>query len=91
MALRSQTPYGAILRSYDFFLARDPEAFAPAVEALRQVVARDPDCGLAWTRLSRLYTANYAFEVTAIPTPIDEAIASAQNGVRVNPTSRRAR
>jgi tetratricopeptide (TPR) repeat protein len=85
------TPYGAILRSYDFFLARDPGALPPAVEALRQVVAAEPELSLAWTCLARLCLADHAFEVTAIPTPVDEAIAYAHNGVRVDPTSRRAR
>jgi adenylate cyclase len=85
------TAYDAILRSYDFFLARDPLALSPAVTALRQVTAKEPECGLAWTRLARLYAANYAYEVTNLPTPIDDAITYAQTGVRLDPTSRRAR
>jgi adenylate cyclase len=85
------TPYGAILRSYDFFLARDPTALPTAVEALRQVVAAEPEYGLAWTCLARLCLADHAFEVTAVPTPVDQAITYAHNGVRVDPTSRRAR
>ena len=35
--------------------------------------------------------ANYAFEVTSIPTPIDYTMTYAHNGVRVDPSSRRAR
>jgi adenylate cyclase len=85
------TPFDAILLSYEFFLARDPESFLPAVEALQRVVNAEPECGLAWTRLARLYLANYSFEATAIPTPIDEAIGFAQRGVRVDATSRIAR
>jgi adenylate cyclase len=85
------TTYEAILRSYDFFLARDPEAYSPAVEALRQLGVRQPECPLVWSRLARLYAANYAFEVTAVPTPIDEAITCAQTAVRLDPTSRRSR
>ncbi len=85
------TPYGALLLSYDFFLARDPASLAPALEALRQVVARVPDCAPAWTRLARVCLANHAFEVTAIKTPIDEAITAAHQGVRLDPTSRLAR
>jgi tetratricopeptide (TPR) repeat protein len=80
-----------MLRSYDFFFVRDPADFAPAVEALRHVVAVEPECGPAWTRLARLYVANHAFEVTATPTPIDQAMTYAQNGVRLDPPSRRAR
>jgi adenylate cyclase len=85
------TPYGALLLAYEFFLARDPETLGPALAALHEVVDADPDCGPAWTRLARVCLANYAFEVTAIATPIDEAITYAQRGVRVNPTDRRAR
>ena len=87
----SITPYGAILLSYEFFLARDPDILSAALRALRQVVEEDPDCGLAWTRLGRLCLANHTFEVTDIPTPVDEAITYAQRGVRVDPASRRAR
>ena len=46
---------------------------------------------MGWSRLARLYAANYAFEVTSLSTPIDDAIAYAQTGVRVDPTSRRHR
>jgi adenylate cyclase len=85
------TPYDAMLLSYEFFLARDPETLAPALEALRQAVKADPECGQAWTRLARVCLANHAFEVTSIPTPIDDTITYAHHGVRVDPSSRRAR
>ena len=85
------TPYDAMLLSYDFFLARGPDTFGPAVEALRRVVEAAPDCGVAWTRLARVYYNNYALEVTATPTPIDEAVSFAHRGVRLDPESRNAR
>ncbi len=85
------TPYGAILASYQFFFNRDPADLAPAIESLKQVVAAEPECGLAWTQLSRLYSANYAFEVSPVETPIDHAVAYAQNGVRLDPSGQRAR
>jgi adenylate cyclase len=85
------TPYGAILRSYQFFSNRNPADFAPAVEALKSVVAAEPECSLAWVQLSRLYCANYAFEVAPVATPVDEALAQAQQGVRRDPTGQRAR
>jgi tetratricopeptide (TPR) repeat protein len=85
------TPYGAILRSYQFFFNRDLTDFAPAVETLKRVVAAEPECSLAWVQLSRLYSANYAFEVAPVDTPIDEALAQAQQGVRRDPTGQRAR
>lgn len=85
------TPYGAILRSYQFFFNRDLTDFAPAVETLKRVLAEEPECSLAWVQLSRLYSANYAFEVAPVDTPIDEAIVQAQQGVRRDPTGQRAR
>jgi adenylate cyclase len=85
------TPYGAILRSYQFFFNRDPADFAPAVEALQWAVRAQPEAGLAWVQLARLYVANYAFEVAPVETGIDEAVALAQNGVHLDPSSQRAR
>jgi TolB-like protein len=86
-----RTPYDAILLSAEFFLARAAGTFRPAMEGLRKVVESEPECGLAWTQLARLCLSNYAFEVTPIPTPIDEAITYAQRGVRLDPASRSAR
>jgi len=85
------TPYGGILASYQFFFNRDPADLAPAIGALQRVVAAEPECSLAWVQLSRLYTTNYTFEVAPVETPIDEAVACAQNGVRLDPSSQRAR
>jgi adenylate cyclase len=84
-------PHGALLRSYRFLLTREAADLAPAIEALRRAVSRDAEFGLAWTQLGRLYAVNYAFEVAPIETPIEEAVALAQRGVRLEPTSQRAR
>jgi adenylate cyclase len=86
-----QTPFGAILGSHHFFLTRDPRDLPPVVEALRRVVATEPGIGPAWTQLARLCMANFAFEITGLETPIDQTIGYAQNGVRLEPTSTRAR
>ncbi len=85
------TPYGGILASYQFFFNRDPADLAPAIEALHGVVAAEPECSLAWVQLSRLYIANYMFDLTRLETPIDQAVAYAQNGVRLDESSQRAR
>jgi adenylate cyclase len=85
------TAFDAILRSYDFLMARDPETLFATLQGLRRLVAAEPDCGLAWTRLARLHCANHTFEATTIPTPLDQAITCAQQAVRVDPSSRRAR
>jgi tetratricopeptide (TPR) repeat protein len=42
-------------------------------------------------RLARLYISNHVFEITKVPTPIEDAIAAAQRAVRVDSMSRRAR
>jgi tetratricopeptide (TPR) repeat protein len=85
------TPYGGILASYQFFFNRDPADLEPAIEALRRVVAAEPECALAWVQLSRLHTANLAFEVAPVETPVERAVAYAQNGVRLDPSSQRGR
>jgi tetratricopeptide (TPR) repeat protein len=84
------TTYGAILESYAFFLHRDPRAFAPAIEALRRAVTRDPDSSLAWLQLSRLCAANVAFEIAPLKTPIDQAVTCALEATRLDPSSIRA-
>lgn len=85
------TPYSAILASYQFFFHRQPSDLAPAIEALEAAVAAEPECSLAWVQLSRLYNANYAFDVTPLDTPIEQAVDYAQRGVRLDPSSQRAR
>jgi adenylate cyclase len=85
------TPYTAFLRSFEFFFARNPESLAASLEALRRVVDAEPERGVLWTRLARLYLSNYTFDVTPIPTPVEEALSCAQQGVRADPASRQAR
>jgi tetratricopeptide (TPR) repeat protein len=85
------TTYDAILGASAFLRSRRLEALAPAVEALQRAVAREPECSQAWVYLSRLYITNYAFEITALSTPIDEALELAHRAVRLDPTSMRAR
>jgi len=83
--------YAAILRSYEFYFERDVRAFPGVLDALRQVVSEAPQSSLAWTRLARLYLANYSYEIANVETPLEDALAYAQNGLRLDPTSRRAR
>jgi len=83
--------YGAILRAHMFFFARDARELAPAVEALRSVVAEQPEIATAWMYLARLYQVNHAFELSELLTPIDEAVAFAQQAVRLDPTMATAR
>jgi adenylate cyclase len=83
--------YGAILRAYNFLLTRDVGELAPTVAALKQVVAQEPENAMAWALLARLYMVNHSFELTDLDTPIDQSIAFAYQGVRLDPTSTRVR
>jgi tetratricopeptide (TPR) repeat protein len=85
------TTYGALLRSYRFFLTREPADLVPTLAALRRAVTVDPECALAWVQLSRLHVANHAFEVAPADTSIEQGLAFAQNAVRLDPSSQRAR
>jgi adenylate cyclase len=87
----SPTAYSAVLASYQFFFHRVPSDLAPAIDALEAAVAVEPECSLAWVQLSRLFTANYAFEVAPLDTPIERAVEYAQRGVHLDPSSQRAR
>jgi tetratricopeptide (TPR) repeat protein len=83
--------YEAILRYYEFNSQFARRPFFDAVEALRRACQNDPDCGLAWSMLSRIYVMNYATELFELDTPIDEAIGFAQTGVKLDPAKQRTR
>jgi adenylate cyclase len=85
------TTYGALLRSYRFFLTREPADLVATLEALRRAVAAEPECALAWVQLSRVHVANHAFEIGPAETSIEQGLACAQNAVRLDPSSQRAR
>jgi tetratricopeptide (TPR) repeat protein len=85
------TAYGALLRSYRFFLTREPAELEPSLAALRRAAAAEPECALAWVQLARLHVANHAFEVAPAQTSIERGLAFAQNAVRLDPSSQRAR
>jgi adenylate cyclase len=86
-----ETTYGALLRSYHFFVTRDPADLVPTIEALRSAVAAEPECALAWAQLSRLHVANHAFEIAPADTSLERGLAFAHNAVRLDPSSQRAR
>ena len=85
------TTYGALLRSYKFFVTRAPADFVPALEALRHAVGADPECALAWGQLSRLHVVNHAYELAPADTSIEQGLAFAHHAVRLDPSSQRAR
>lgn len=79
----------AILRYYHFDLAPSPEAFHEALAALRQAVEREPDYGLPWAHLARLYASNYSLELVQEKTPIEDALSFAKTATRLEPLDRR--
>ena len=90
---RSPVPgaYGAILQAYNFFFTRDVSELAPAIEAVRRVVAEAPENSLAWLLLARLYQVNFTFELADLDTPIDQSIVFAGLALRLDPPSARVR
>ena len=89
---RSPVPgaYGAILQTYNFFFTRDVSLLAPAIEAVRRVVAEAPENSLAWLLLARLYQVNFTFELAEL-NPIDQSVVFAGLALRLDPPSARVR
>lgn len=83
--------YDAILRSYQFFSRRDPNDLVTALHSLQRAVGLEPECGLAWVQLARLCVDNYAFEISALDTPVDLAVGYAHSALQLDPFSHRAR
>jgi TolB-like protein len=83
--------YQAILRYYDFNAHYSADTFLNAFEALKLAVTKEPQCGLAWSLLGRLYAINHTLELFDQETPLKEAAAFAEKGVRLEPANQRAR
>ena len=83
--------YHAILRYYDFNIRFSAATFSNALEALKQATAREPECGLAWSMLGRLYAVNHSLELFDRPTPLEEARTFAERGVQLEPADQRTR
>jgi len=83
--------YHAILRYYEFNAKFCAATFWNALEALEQATAREPECGLAWSMLGRLYAVNHSLELFDRPTPLEDARTFAERGVQLDPANQRAR
>ncbi len=84
--------YEAILRYYQFDLIYSPENYFRALEALKHATVIEPECGQVWPLLARLYWTNYTLEFFNVEeTPLEEAVAFAERGVRLEPANQRAR
>lgn len=83
--------YEAMLRYYEFNMVFSGDTFLRALEALKGASVNEPECGLVWAMLGRLYADNYSLELMNLVTPLEEAIGFAEKGVYLNPDNQRAR
>jgi hypothetical protein len=83
--------YEAILRYYEFNANFTAETFFKALEALQHASRKEPDCGLVWSMLARLYAINYSLELFDRATPFDKAVLFAEKGVQLEPANQRVR
>ncbi len=90
---RAEEPgaHEAILRFYHFDMTQSLGAYREALSSLRHAVDIEPECGLCWSLLARLYATNYTLEFADEETRIEDAVEFAQNGVRLEPTDQRTR
>jgi len=83
--------YEAMLRYYEFNARFTAETFFDAFEALQHASRKEPDCGLVWSMLARLYAANYSLELFDLETPLEKAVSFAERGVQLEPANQRTR
>jgi len=83
--------YEAMLRYYEFRSKYNEETFNRAYESLRLASEREPDCGIIWSMLARLYTINCSLELFDLETPLEEAVSFADKGAQLDPTNQRVR
>jgi adenylate cyclase len=69
-----------------------PENFCRyAFEALKQACRKEPECGLVWSMLARLYSLNYSLELFDLKRPWKKPVLFAERGVKLEPANQRAR
>jgi adenylate cyclase len=83
--------YEAFLRFHHHVTILSPETFAESLSALERAVRRDPESGLAWSLLAFLYSQNYTLQFSPVRSTLEQALASAQKGVLLEPDNQIAR
>lgn len=81
----------AMLRFYQFQSDFTVETFVAAYQALQQACRNEPECGLIWSMLARLYGINYSLELFDLKTSLEEAASFAEKGVQLEPANQRVR
>jgi tetratricopeptide (TPR) repeat protein len=61
------------------------------LEALKLATANEPEKGVTWAMLARLYATNHALELFDADTPMDAATTFAEKAVRLDPANQRVR
>jgi len=90
--LADLTTYHAILKGYAYHHEITHVNYMQAFDALQQVRAREPECGLGCTLLALLYMDNVAFEfLEPDRTPLNEAVHMAREGVLILPNNQFSR
>ncbi|MBC2710439.1 MAG: hypothetical protein HGJ94_05410 [Desulfosarcina sp.] len=83
--------YEALLRYYEFNMAFSGDTFLRALKALKVASVNEPECGLVWAMLGRLYAVNYSLElmnrVTSLEDEIPAGRAEAERALALNPNS----
>ena len=83
--------YEAMLQYQKFNDHFSSKTFFDAFEALRRASRNEPDCGMVWSMLARLYSTNYGLELFELDTPIEKAVEFAQAGVKFDSANQRTR
>jgi adenylate cyclase len=83
--------YEAVLRYYAFGANFSKATFFKALESLKLATAKEPDKGIVWSMLARLYATNHSLELFDFNTPLDAAAEFALKGVSLNPANQRVR
>jgi hypothetical protein len=83
--------FSAIARCHHFLFSHQVGALPQAIEALQELTRRAPEIELAWTSLGRLYLQNHCFELSSSFTPVEFAIACANQSVLLEPGCARTR
>ncbi len=83
--------YEAILHFYHHVNVLTPETFEEALSVLERAVAREPECGLAWSLLAHLYVMNHTLQFSPLNTPLEKALVFAKQGVSLDSQNQQVR
>lgn len=82
--------YDAILRYYQYDRTLELIHFLPALQALEHAARIEPECGLVWSMLGRLYGNAYSLDFPGFEAGLEKALAFAERGAALTPNNQRA-